>query len=184
MNHDAHGMSGYDKIGHELHAPMNAPNPHSLSSTTLQNIWLTLPQDIICRMTWHPNDGTDTCKSEAMWSLFPSPHTPSLPLNRTQRVSSPLKLRSRFMEPHDLRRHLSPPLFSDPQPLPEYLTRSSSDSSAVTVEDTSKDFSSHSAPAPLLVTSLLSNSSPQHRNGFFLFRFCFSILWSELVFRG
>lgn len=22
-------------------------------------------------MTWHPNDATDTCKSEAMWSLFP-----------------------------------------------------------------------------------------------------------------
>ncbi|XP_047156802.1 cold-regulated protein 28-like [Vigna umbellata] len=101
-------------------------------------------------MTWHTNDCTDTCKSEAMWNLFPSPHTSSLPLNRTQRVSSPLKLRSRFMEPQDLPRHLSPPLFSDPEPLPEYLTRSTSDSSAVTVEDTSKDFSSHSAPAPLL----------------------------------
>ncbi|WVZ26552.1 hypothetical protein V8G54_005096 [Vigna mungo] len=54
------------------------------------------------------------------------------------------------MEPHDLHRHLSPPLFSDPEPLPEFLTRSTSDSSAVTVEDMSKDFSSHSAPAPLL----------------------------------
>ncbi|RDX72061.1 hypothetical protein CR513_48507, partial [Mucuna pruriens] len=133
-------MRGYDKIGHELHAPI------TLSSTTLENIWLTLPQDIISPMTWHPNDGTDTCKSEAMWSLFrPGIH---LPLNRTQRVSSLLKFRSRTMEEQDLRLH-SPPFSSDLEPLPD-LTRSSSVSSAVTVDNTSKDFSHHSAPAPFL----------------------------------
>ncbi|KAK7346023.1 hypothetical protein VNO80_20536 [Phaseolus coccineus] len=88
-----------------------------------------------------------------MWSLFPLTIPLSLPLNRTQRVSSPLKFRSRSMEPHDLRRHLSPPLSTDPEPLPEDLTRSTSDSSAVTVEDTSKNFSSHSARAPHLSTT-------------------------------
>ncbi|KAL9327419.1 hypothetical protein ACSQ67_008064 [Phaseolus vulgaris] len=54
------------------------------------------------------------------------------------------------MEPRDLPRHLSPPRSTDPELLPEDLTRSTSDSSAVTLEDTSKNFSSHSAPAPHL----------------------------------
>ncbi|XP_027347307.1 uncharacterized protein LOC113858758 isoform X2 [Abrus precatorius] len=48
----------------------------------------------------------------------------------------------------DLRLH-SPPFSSDPDSLPEF-TRSSSRSSAVTVDTASKDFSHHCSPAPFL----------------------------------
>ncbi|KAK7400793.1 hypothetical protein VNO78_12100 [Psophocarpus tetragonolobus] len=100
-------------------------------------------------MTWHPNNGTDTCKSEAMWSLF-SPAT-HLSLNRTptQRVSSPSKFLSRAMEHRDLRPLHSPPFPADLKPLPE-KANSSSHSSAVTGNNASKGFSLHSATASLL----------------------------------
>ncbi|KAL3033209.1 hypothetical protein AAZX31_02G125500 [Glycine max] len=97
-------------------------------------------------MTWHPNDGTDTCKSEAMWSLFSSPSSEGF-------FFSAEKLRSRVMEQHDLRRRHSPPLTSDPKPLPE-LARSASASSSFTVDNNSKGLSHHhsAAPAPPMST--------------------------------
>ncbi|KAG5062989.1 hypothetical protein AAZX31_02G125500 [Glycine max] len=91
-------------------------------------------------MTWHPNDGTDTCKSEAMWSLFSSPSSEGF-------FFSAEKLRSRVMEQHDLRRRHSPPLTSDPKPLPE-LARSASASSSFTVDNNSKGLSHHHSAAP------------------------------------
>ncbi|CAJ1939469.1 unnamed protein product [Sphenostylis stenocarpa] len=54
------------------------------------------------------------------------------------------------MEPRDLRGSISPPFSSDLEPLSDDLTRSTSDSSAITADDTSKDFLPHSTPAPLL----------------------------------
>ncbi|TKY59085.1 hypothetical protein E2542_SST16161 [Spatholobus suberectus] len=61
----------------------------------------------------------------------------------------------------DLRLRHSPPFSSDPEPLSEF-THPASNSSAVTVDNTSKDFSHHSAPAPFLLTRWTDQQHSQY----------------------
>lgn len=109
-------------------------------------------------LTWHPADGADTCKSDAMWSLYwPQPNNLSLSrslffslggflcefLNDFRLFFCAFRVGLRGMT-ENLRPNIPSP-FPEPQAMAgcvSELTRTNSDSSAITA-DTSKEPSHH-----------------------------------------